>query len=349
MEHSDMPLAADACVLPLAAKALGSQTLNTLNIRLDAHMTDHGLSAVRLALLIEVLEASCTKFMLVEERKASSQVHWQGVLWTPYNAQFYRDTLREGLAEGGKNLPKNMYSCTIAPKPDGFERYLCKGPTGKHKETPNVVACRGECYSPGYFVQCHEEWHAHNKARTGKPPKVSFQEQCYNDLVARQGKGETITPQVVRSQVWSSAQAGFKTYMPAMINRLVVLIWCRFDEQADLDAQHRIDVAVAEDLISVVLVGGFRPPTVTNAHPVQEESHEECPCVTCAEVSSNDPLDHGTPTLCTQDEYEEEEAHQAVWRDHGRRFLHQEGGVNWACAQANPWGSVEDSECQQVH
>jgi len=325
--------------------------MNTYQIRLDAHPTDHYVSATRLALLEEELDSVCVRFLLVEELKASGQVHWQAVIWTTKEAQYFRDILREEL-----ELKKNMYSCTIARKPEGFERYLCKGPTGKHKETPNVIASRGEIYSPGYFVQCHEEWHA-NAGKAKRPRKAKdkgFQEKCYDELVAMQMAGQLITPFIVRSVVWAGAQAGFKTYMPAMMHRIVVLIWCRFDEQADRVAQERIDIAVQEELNLPHVVGGYRTPqTFGNVYAIPEEESPGVISAICApeegsaDCPSNCPLDSGTGVKISQEDYDDQAAEdEGPGGDLCGFVIHPEDSELRDCSSQDIEAGLEAARCE---
>jgi len=322
---------------------MASIPINHITLRLDAHLVEHDISALRKTFFVELLEESSYSFLCVEETKASGQVHWQALVYAPRECQWYRDALRYGL-----ELKKTMYSVKNATNPQGFERYLCKGPTGKHKENVIVVASKGSSYSPEYLVQCHETWHANgarmNPLRVRQEEKKGFLQKAYEHLLSRQEQGLQVSPAVVRSHVWSMAQAGFKCYMPAMLARIIVLVWCRFNEHASRIQEEKLDLLVHEELNSTYMLG-LHARTLPEKDRVQD-CQGDCRCSRCSlgeEVPSQDPLDQGTQALIYEDEDEEE---VRAFRDTGRGLLHAEIRRIREEAQAVSRGGLEVAERQ---
>lgn len=130
-----------------------------LALRLDAPMTAARAAGSqsepsRLVTLLRMLRQDGGAYMCVQEFKASGQVHWQALLYTSKPAQSFRDVFRTELG-----CKKTEYSVVQAPTPDGFERYLCKGPHGKRGELPTVVGHYGVKYTEAFFGQQHEQWY----------------------------------------------------------------------------------------------------------------------------------------------------------------------------------------------
>jgi len=308
------------------------------HLRLDAGLDDVQ-TAARRAFFLAHLEADGGEYLAVEEVKASGQVHWQALLYTCKHPKQYRNSAR---AMGCK---KNEYECNKAPKPDGFIRYLCKGRDKEAGGGVDVIGSRGAKYTPGFVAETNSSWHEKGDALRAQETKdKGFAETMYNELVALQQSGTVINYKVIRGHLHRATQASFKVYMPAMFVRQVVLLNARFDSEADQILQDKYDVMIEQEL-SKPNVGEFRPPPIGYADTVQKES-QECPCPTCTQVSSNDPLEYGTQITCSPEE-NEDEVNPQEWRDLRSKLLYQKECKSRQTPPEDPQGSLEASGPEQ--
>jgi len=201
-----------------------------LALRLDDG-PDQASSNARLNALKTVLLRSLGAHMLVEERKESGQVHWQAILYTSANPQHYRDIFRVELG-----CRKTEYSVVKAPKPSGFETYLCKGPTSTRGVLPIVLQSVGLKYTPQFFESQHNHWYVNGESmrtpRKPSAPTLNLLQICEDKLRTRQA------PVTLRScvwMVWTVVQNQRKMMSRHQIVWTASQLYCIFDNVANLN------------------------------------------------------------------------------------------------------------------
>lgn len=204
----------------------------------------------RLNVLLRLLAENGGAYMCAKEYKESGQVHWQALLYTDADAQSFRDVFRNEL-----KCKKTEYSVVKAPKPEGFERYLCKGPHGKHGQLPEIVGSYGVKYTPVYFAQCHERWYAHGqKIRSEKrgraQEKANFMQLCEQ---AMQSKSVEFTLGNCVRTVLSSALRLRKMYSKQQLIWTAQMMYANANPSAETELM-ALMVAEAQQQFSEPLV-----------------------------------------------------------------------------------------------
>jgi len=202
----------------------------SLAFRLDA-APDALNSATRLACLKEFLSFPIASHMLVEEQKASGQIHWQALLYPPHMpAQTYRDIFRVTLS-----CRKTEYSVVSAPKPAGFETYLCKGPTSTRGVLPIVLSSYGVKYTPEFFTTQHHQWYINGESlrtRTTPDERKNLLQICEDRILSRQAP---VTLRACMWTVWSVVQSQRKMMSRHQIVWTGSQLYCLFNQQANLN------------------------------------------------------------------------------------------------------------------
>jgi len=201
-----------------------------LALRLDAG-PDAESTTCRLSAFKYMLRDSYVAHFLVEERKESGQVHWQAILYTDAPQQRFRDVFRVRLG-----CRKTEYSVVNAPKPLGFETYLCKGPTSTRGVLPIVLQSVGVKYTPTFFESQHHQWYINGESmktrRNPATPTQNLLQICEDKLRARQ------TPVNLRScvwMVWTIVQNQRKMMSRHQIVWTASQLYCIFDSSANIN------------------------------------------------------------------------------------------------------------------
>lgn len=201
-----------------------------LAFRLDA-APDALNSEVRLRALKEILHFPLAAHFVVEEQKASGQIHWQAILYPPHMpSQSYRDFFRLTL-----QCRKTEYSVVNAPKPAGFESYLCKGPTSTRGVLPIVLQHYGVKYTPEFFTTQHHQWFINGESmRTRTTPEQSknLLQICEDRILSRQAP---VTLRACMWTVWSIVQAQRKMMSRHQIVWTGSQLYCIFNPEANLN------------------------------------------------------------------------------------------------------------------
>jgi len=201
-----------------------------LAFRLDA-APDALNSERRLAFLKEMLSFPLAAHFLVEEQKASGQIHWQALLYPPHMpAQSYRDAFKVHLS-----CRKTEYSVVNAPKPAGFETYLCKGPTSTRGVLPTVLSFYGVKYTPEFFTTQHHQWYINGESmRTRRTPDEhkNLLQICEDRILSRH---VPVTLKSCMWTVWQAVQSQRKMMSRHQIVWTGSQLYCIFNQDANIN------------------------------------------------------------------------------------------------------------------